>query len=1088
MKRFLFSLVCILGAYNLIMSQTTVTGTVTDVEGDALIGANILVVGTSVGTITDFDGNYEIEVPDGANVLQFSYTGFETQEVTIDGRTVINLELAAGQLLEEVVVTALGIERSKKSLGYATQEIEPAEVLKVKDINFMNSLSGKVAGMDIKRSNTLGGATNVIIRGYKSLTGNNQALFVVDGTPINNAIGASTNQATGRGGYNYGNTAMDINPEDIESINVLKGAAATALYGSRAANGIVLITTKKGARNKGIGIEVTSGVTFGQIDKTTMPTYQDEYGAGYSEYLGWYADGAFDFADFGDGPKHTVVTYEDASFGAKFDPSKQVYTWKSYFPELPEYGKTQPWVAGENTPVDFYETSRALNNSISFSGGNEEGTFRLGYTNYDTKGNLPNSEIKRHNISFGGSYDLAERLTASTTFNYIRTNGLGRYGTGYDNRNPNQAQRQWWQTNVDIKEQERVYKETGKNISYNNYGVLDLSQPTRPHYADNPYYNRYENFNTDNRNRLMGNGQLKYEVTDWMNLTGRVATDRYDELREERIAIESVDVPSYLRRNIEFQETNYDLFADFSNYFGASDNLSMDGLLGVNIRRAQYSSITAQTNGGLVVPGLYALSNSVNAPNAPGESQYELGTNGYYARLNFGLNQFLYLDLAGRYDVSSTLPKDNNAYFYPSASMSIVFSELINSNAISFGQLRFNVAQVGSDAPVQAIKNTYVLGNPFGGTTLASVSNTLNNANLLPERTRSIEAGLAMDFFDRLFGFDVTVYKSNSFDQILPVEVTAATGVSFQYKNAGEIENKGIEATLNINPVATADFEWSMGLNFSKNVNEVKSLFGDAQNLLLGSVQGGITINAAVGEPYGAIKGTNYAYHTDGRKIVNPHPYGGVRYAKSPTTEVIGYMTPDWRAGLNNNLRFKNLSLSFLIDMQQGGDFFSLDTWYGFATGLYDVTAGTNRDGEPVRLPVAEGGGIYEDGAVVQTGVNEQGYPISAGEANTERFYASDVYTSFGYAIAPNAMHVYDASFLKLREVNLTYTLPNRIVANSPFQGMSISLIGRNLWIIHKNAPYTDPEATLNAGSIQGYQSGAYPAVKEYGATINLKF
>lgn len=1088
MKRFLFLIVCVIGTYTISMSQTTVTGTVTDVDGEALIGANILVLGTSVGSVTDLDGNYTVEVPAGATTIQYSYTGFETKEEVIGGRSVINIELEAGQLLEEVVVTALGIERSKKSLGYATQEIEPAEVLKVKDINFMNSLSGKVAGVDIKRSNTLGGATNVIIRGYKSLTGNNQALFVVDGTPINNAIGASTNQATGRGGYNYGNTAMDINPEDIESINVLKGAAATALYGSRAANGIVLITTKKGKKNKGLGIEVSSGVTFGQIDKTTMPTYQNEYGAGYSEYLGWYADGGWDFADFGDGPKHTAVTYEDASFGPKFDPGKQVYTWKSYYPELPEYGKTQPWVAPEYTPVDFYETSRSLNNSVSFSGGNDDGSFRMGYTNYDTKGNLPNSEIKRHNITFGGTYDLVENLSASATVNYIRTDGLGRYGTGYDNRNPNQAQRQWWQTNVDIKEQEEVYKSTGKNISYNNYGVLDLDKPTQPHYADNPYFNRYENYNTDNRNRIIGNAQLVYSVTDWLNLTGRVATDRYDELREERIAVGSVDIPWYMRRNIEFQESNYDLFADFSKYFGASGNLSFDGLLGVNIRRAAYNSITAQTNGGLVVPELYSLSNSINTPNAPSESQYKLGTNGYYGRLNFGFNQFLYLDLAGRYDITSTLPSDNNAYFYPSASLSIVFSELLNSNAISFGQLRLNVAQVGSDAPVQAIKNTYVLGNPFRGTTLASVSNTLNNADLLPERTRSIEAGLAMDFYDRLFGFDITLYKSNSFDQILPVEVTAATGVTFQYKNAGEIENKGIEATLNINPVATANFEWSMGINFSKNVNEVKSLFGDAQNLLLGSVQGGITINAAVGEPYGAIKGTNFAYHTDGSKIVNDHPYGGVRYSMSPTTEVIGYMTPDWRAGLNNRLKFKDISLSFLIDMQQGGDFFSLDTWYGFATGLYDVTAGTNRDGKEVRLPVEEGGGIYEDGAVVQSGTNEKGYPISTGEVNTDRFYARDVYTSFGYAIAPNAMHVYDASFIKLREVNLTYQLPTRIVANSPFQGMSISLIGRNLWIIHKNAPYTDPEATLNAGSIQGYQSGAYPAVKEYGASINLKF
>jgi len=1075
-----------------------VTGSVTDAAtGEPLPSVSVKEKGTSNAAITNFDGNYTIKAGKGA-VLVFSSMGYASQEVSVTGTT-MNVALAiSASKLDEVVVTALGISRDKKSVGYAIQEVGGAEVNKVKDANFMSSLSGKVAGVNIRQSGTMGGSANVVIRGYKSLTGNNQALFVVDGIPISNQITNSGNQQTGRGGYDYGNAAMDINPEDIDKVSVLKGAAATALYGARAANGVILITTKKGTKRNGLGVSVTSGYTVGSVNPDTYVRYQNRYGEGYGQYYGpdtiagYPTNGYMVAYDVdGDGIDDPCTpTTEDASFGLAFDPNFMVYTWESLYPELSTYGQKSAHVAGANNPLYFFEQSANINNSVAIDGGNDNGSFRLSATQFSTKGIVPGSSLKRNNFSFTGSLKASDKLTVSTTAQFIQQAGRGRYGTGYDSRNPNQSFRQWFNVGVDMAKQKEAYELTGKNITWNPFGYGYGDDATKPIYFDNPYFSVLENYQTDQRNRLIGNMMATYKINDWLDFMGRASIDTYSELQEERAAVGSVEIPGYIRRNRNVTETNIDMILSANKVFGSNDEFSFNGRLGSNIRRNSVEAISASTNGGLVVPGVYALSNSVNTPNAPGETAYQIGVNGLFAAASLGYKNFLYVDLTGRQDVSSTLPAANNTFFYPSATMSLVFSELIDVDAISFGKVRLNYAEVGSDAPAQALADAYNMGTAFGSTSLASAPSTSNNAGLLPESTVSTEAGLEMMFFNNRVGFDVSVYDQTSFNQIMPAKVSSTSGTIYKYVNAGEINNKGIELSLSATPIQAGDFEWNTNLNWTKNTNMVVSLFEGAENLQLASVQGGVTIEARPGQSYGVIYGTTHVRDAEGRPVVYDMPaqYGGVRYLVGDK-DVIGNINPDWYAGWNNSFRFKNWTASVLLDMQMGGNFFSLDTYYGYATGIYDFSAGDNDLGNPVRDLANDGGGYkinnvaYWDGSTVDGDGNPSGFVV--GDYYADMHYYGN---ALGYARNAREYHVWDASFIKLREVALNYSVPSSYLGSTGIKGLDVALTGRNLAILWKNNPYSDPEAGLSAGNVQGYQSGAYPAVREVGVNVKLKF
>ncbi len=1060
-----------------------VTGQVKDESGKPVPFASVAVrdpvsgVATG-GTSADVNGFFRIDVGTG-KVLVISSAGFAAKEVAVtSGSNNYNIQLGnSAQVISEVVVTALGIRRNKNQLPYAAQQISGEEVSQSRSGNFISSMSGKVSGVEIRQGNAMGASTNIVIRGTKSLTKNNQAMFVVDGVPIDNSNTNSSgssdplrDQQRGRGGFDYGNAAADINPDDIESVTVLKGAAATALYGSRAANGVVMITTKKGKR--GLGVTVNSGVTVGKIDKTTYAKYQKEYGAGYATAGYGSPDGAFFYFDVnGDGVKDRVTpTTEDASYGAKFDPNVMVYQWDAFDRTSPNFQKARPWVAAANDPTSFFETAFSTINSVVLDGGSDKGNFKLGYTRNEEKGIMPNSKLTKNILNFGSSYNLTEKLIAAATINFSRVQGRGRYGTGYDDWNVNQSFRQWNQANVDFREQKDAYFRSRQNMTW-NWAEPDKESGLFPIYTDNPYWNRYENYQNDNRYRYFGNASLTYNPVDWLNILGRVSLDSYDEQQEERVAVGSHDPSFYGRFNRTFREYNYDLLANFNKNITTDFNIK--ALAGINIRRTTINALYAATNGGLVVPNLYSLSNSLNPIKAPDENADQIATDGYFGGITLGYKEFLTLEGTGRIDRSSTLPVDKNSYFYPSVSASFLFSKLLAGTAwLSSGKLRANYAEVGNGAPFASLADIYDKPTPFASAQLFSLPNTKNNPELKEERTKSKEVGLEVAFLNNRIGFDVSYYSTKSVDQIIPVSVSASTGYSFKFVNAGVIQNRGVELSMFITPVKTRDFLWNMSINWTRNRNEVLSLFDNSKNLLIGSgeFQGGVSVNATVGQPYGTIQGKTWVRHENGEKLVGENGY----YVQTTTTNnVLGNINPDWIGGVYNTFKYKNISLGFLIDVRKGGDIFSLDMYYGMATGVYPESVIRNDLGNPSRNSLAEGGGI------IMPGVTADGKP------NTKR--VRNDYGIFGYARNPAAAFVYDASYVKLRELVLTYALPQSIAGRlAPFKGISLSVIGRNLWIIHKNLPYADPEENLSSGNAQGYQSGAYPTTRTIGA--NLKF
>ncbi len=1049
------------------LAQTRqISGKVTASEdGSAIPGVSVTVKGSSRGVATGADGSYKIQVADGA-ALQFSFVGYKSQTINVGSQSTINAVLQAeASELNEVVVTALGLTRTKNTLPYAATTVKADEITRVRTGNAMQSLSGKVAGLQITQGNAIGGSTNVVIRGNKSLLGNNQALFVVDGVPVDNSNKNSSNQVTGRGGYDYGNAAADINPDDIETMTVLKGAAATALYGSRASNGVIMITTKKA--KKGLGLTINAGLTVGTIDKSTFASYQNQYGAGYSDP--YQKDGFLYFDANGDGVKDYVVpTSEDASYGVKFD-NRPVYTWESWDPAGPLYGKTSPWAAAANTPVTFYETAISNNTNIMLDGANDKGTFKLGYTRNEERGTLPNSVVSKNTVNLGGTYNISNKLTASATANFSIVDGKGRYGSGYSGGNVNQNFRQWYQTNVDVQAQKEAYFRNNQNITW-NWADPSSAAGLKPIYTDNYYWTRYQNYETDTRSRIFGNAFLDYKPTSYLDVLGRITIDSYNEFQEERTAVGSQAVAGYSRYDRAFSETNYDLIATFDK--DVIEGLNVKALAGLNLRKSYVRSIFAATNGGLIVPGLYSVANTKGTVGAPSEAYAPREVFGLFGGATLTYKGFLTLDGTFRRDKSSTLPVDNNTYNYYSGSASWLFSHHIEDLPwLTSGKLRLNYATVGNDAPWGSIKNVYDQPSPFGSTILFSMPSTQNNPVLKPEQTKSQEIGLEMAFMQNRFGFDFTYYKSSTLDQILAAAVSTATGFSSSYVNAGEIQNSGYEISVYATPVKVGDFSWNINANWTKNSSLVVSLYNNSQNLQIATFQGGISFNATVGQPYGTIQGKTWDY-VNGQKLVKSNG----RYSiTTSTTNVIGNMNPNWIGGITNTFKYKNLAFSALIDIKNGGNVFSLDQYYGAATGVYPESAGLNDLGNPSRNTIAEGGGVIMPGVTAD------------GAVNTKR--VENVYGTFGYAYNPAAAFVYDASYVKLREANLTYTLPRAIVNKlGGIKGVDVSVFGRNLWIIKKYVPYADPEENLSAGNIQGNQSGAYPTTRSIGFNVKLTF
>jgi len=1028
-----------------------------------------LVVGTKVGTQTGGDGQFSIVVPSSAKQLEFGFIGYAKQKVTIGANRVFNVTLVANtKQLSEIVVTAMGQTRLKNSLPYSVQQVTGEDVSKSRNSNFISGLSGKVSGLEIRQNNTLGGSMNVVLRGNKSFTGSNQALFVIDGVPLDNTISNNSDQTRGLAGYDYGNPASDINPDDIASISVLKGAAASALYGSRGFNGVILITTKKGS--KGLGITVNSGVSVGGIDKSTFAKYQTQYGGGYQNYF--LNSSAIVNPNLI--PYPVANTGDDASYGPQFNPNQLVYQWDAFDPTSSNYNLPTPWVAAKNGPVTFFENPISVNNSIFITGGGDNGTFKMGYTRSNEAGILPNSKIDKDMINFNSTLNITDKLIAGGSINYTQTRGLGRYGTGYDNNNMMTNFRQWFQTNVDIQQLKAAYARTRQNTTWNP--ADPVNGDLHAFYWDNPYFVRDQNAEQDQRDRYLGNVNLNYKATPWLNILGRISLDSYNEIQEEHQAIgttPSGNPPYYKRYNRSLSEFNYDLLLNFDKRINS--DWDFKGLLGSNIRSRTYQSIRAQTNGGLSAPNTYSLANAFYAIDYPTESSQTSEVDGIFLGSTFIYKEMLTLDFTARRDRSSTLPKGNNIYYYPAVSASFQFSKLLaNFSWLSNGKVRLNYAEVGNDAPAQSLDDVYTASTPFANTKLFAVSTVKNNPNLKPERDRSFEAGLELSFLNYRIGLDATYYRATAFDQIFNTAVSTASGHSSQYINAGNVLNQGIELGLTGSPVKTEDFSWDVNINWTANRSMVNELYGNLNTLVIGAYQGGINVSAKVGQPYGVITGSDFVYK-NGQKVVKPNG----DYAKTATSDqVIGNSNPKWTAGVGNTLRYKGVSVKFLVDIRHGGDVFSLDQYYGLATGLYPETAGLNDLGNPSRNPVTTGG---DSGGFIRPGVQADG------QVNTVR--VSNDSEAYGYGRNPDAAFVYDASYIKLREVAITYSLPKRVLVKlGPVKGVDFSLVGRNLWIIHKNLPYADPEEGVSAGNAQGFQGGAYPSTRTFGFNVKLRF
>ena len=1035
-------------AISAMAQDATISGTVTGQEnGEALPGVNVIVKGTTQGTVTDIEGNYSISVPEGAETLSFSFIGYETQEVPINGQSTINPVLTSDtKQLSEVVVTALGIERDERSLGYAVQEVDGETLNKVNETNIVNSLQGRVSGVQITgNSGGLGGSSRILIRGANSVAGQNQPLFVVDGVPLDNSNFNTTDQQRGGSGYDYGNAAQDIDPNSIESVSVLKGASAAALYGNRAANGVIMITTKKGSKREGLGVNVSSQVLF--QDVLVLPDFQNSYGGGAGPFLQ------------NDEGQNVALFAVDESWGPRLD-GRPVRQWYSYYEEIPEFsGQATPWVAHPDNIRDFYETGLQNTNSVSLEGGNETATFRLGYTNLNSKGIMPNSELDRNTINFNGSLNLSEKFNASMGINYVRTDAVGRPEQGYGNvivQFNHFGQRQ---LDMNLLDQYWITP-TGEQRTWNR---ISADNPT-PRFANNPYWIRRKNFQNDDRQRVYGNINLAYEFTDWLTLTGRLLHDYYTDRREERVADGSTAQSSYIEDVREVRETNADLILTADK--NLTEDFSLTGLIGVNTRFNSYYRNYGETNGGLSVPDFFNLENSSDRPTIDDRLE-ERRINSVFGSATLGWRDIVYVDATLRNDWSSTLPEGNNSFLYPSVSGSLVFSSLAgleNSSTLSYGKLRASYAQVGNDTDPYRTTLTYQPRENFGPNPSYRVPLTRNNLNLRPEQTNSYEFGIETSFLQTRLGLDVTYYNSISTDQIFEVPVSGSTGYTAQIVNAGEVSNTGVEVLLRATPVATDNFQWDVTLNWARNRNRLEELTADQSTYQISSGIFGASVVAIEGQPLGSLYGTDFEYDDNGNKIVDSRG----RYVASDSLRAIGTALADWTGGITNTFTYKGLSLSVLIDGRQGSDIYSLTNVFGKYSGMMEETAA---NGIREQWLIADG---------VQNVADEGEAPVY--ERNET---AVDPQTFFSNLFSNGAAGTYDASFVKLREVSLSYTLPNGLF-NNTFRNVSLSLIGRNLAILYKNIPHIDPESVASSSNAQGVEGGALPSLRSYGFSVSF--
>ena len=1053
------------------MAQIRVSGTVTSSDdGEPVVGASILVQGTKTGTVTDVDGNFQLTAPEGCE-LKVSYLGMKTKNVKVAANLKIVLQ-SDNRTLDDVVVTALGVSREKKALGYAVSEVKGSDLIKSRGgvSNPVNALQGKVAGLQISSSSgSMGGSSKIIIRGASSLSGNNQPLFVVDGVPIEGTdynsteVGSSDANSTARGagGYDYGNLVQDINPDDIENISVLKGAAASALYGSRASNGVIMITTKRGQKDQGLGVEYSSTVGFETVTK--LPKLQSEYGGGYG-YAGDYSYGS-EGDDFKtktvNGVTYTIPDYRmDESWGPKLD-GRQVVSWAD-LQKWETGGKvgnptTSAWSPATSDYRDFFKTGVSYTNNVAISKAYDNSAFRISYTNTAMTGYLPNSSQYKNTVSVNGNImSKDKKLNVFTSVNFFNSRTKGRQDTGYGDNNIMVKFTQWGQRQLNMDELEALYlKADGTQGSWNRGSFND---PTIQ-YHNNVYWSRYMNYENDSRNRIYGNVGLSYQILPQLKAQYKANLDFYVDKQYERNAVYSQELSAYKESSRQQYEINHEFMLMYNQAFG---DYSVSANLGANIMQRHFELIYGETKGGLAIPLFYNLANSMTTPEAYNYKR-EKGINSLFGDVTIGWKSMLYLEATLRGDKSSTLPKANNTYVYPSVTASWLFSELLKDKApwLSYGKLRAGYARVGNDTDPYQVMQTYTQYTNIDSSTPGyRLSNTLSNSNLKPESTKSWEFGLETSFFNNRLGFDLTYYTTTTSNEILPLSVSGSTGYMYKMINSGTIENKGVEFALHATPVKTRKFEWTTNITLASNKNTVKSLADGVDYFKISAAPFKVEIGAVVGKPYGVIMGTNYVYDKNGNKCVDSNGL----FMSTSGNEDIGHIYPDFTGGWSNSFKWGNFDASFQFDFSKGGHFFSTTQMWGYYCGMFEETAANG---------VRENG-IISDGVVYGTG-----------EKNTVRVSARDYYEN--YYNGPAAQNILRSDYIKLREVTVGYTFKLNPVWF--IKSLRLSAYGRNLGVWGPDCKNFDPEMIVtSSGNIQGIEGGATPMVANYGLTVNLKF
>lgn len=1073
----LFLLALAIGVIQGAAQVTTVRGIVTTKEdGEPVIGASVIVKGTSLGTVTDVNGRFELSgLPPSATRLLISYISLMAKEVAIAPQVSVTLK-SDTHLLDEVVVTALGISREKKALGYTAQEVKQDALVQGKDNNLLNSLSGKIAGVRITNTQGDVGSSRIVIRGETSIAGENQPLFIVDGIPVDNS------QLNARSsGRDFKNAIADLNPEDIKTLTVLKGPNAAALYGARAAHGAIVITTKGGdKRQKGIGITLHSSTQVSFV--ATLPEFQNLFGQG--------AGGRFSYVD---GKGAGVNDGVDESWGPRLDIGLLIPQFDS---PLDADGNrvATPWVSHPNNVRDYFRMGISTNNGISVARGDDKYQFRVGY-NYEKQVSIvPDAGTNKTNISLNTDYHLAKWIVVGATANYIVYTAPSLPGSATPSG-----------SNVRSNSPMLQFLWFGRQVDTNSLKA-DYTRNWNSSYYDNPFWSASYNTQSQERHRLIGDLHAEFRLTDGLNVRFRTSTDWYNDRRKSKVKWGSAGAGSpygsYAEDAYTVKENNTEVLATYIKQL--NKNWGIDALLGFNVRNKQYEN-NYQAAPRLAVADLYTLTNSRD-PLTSSNDFYRLRQYGLYGSIQLDYRRWAFLNITGRNDWSSTLPVDNNSYFYPSVTASVLLSEAFGwrSKAVNYLKIRGGWSQVGADANPYQLATVFTSETAFNGNPLQSSSTIGMNPNLKPEKTSSIEAGFEAAFWDNRLCLDFTYYKTDSRNQILKLATTAASGYTSQVRNAGHIRNRGYEIQLGAVPIQTSKgFRWNLDLNYGANSSKVVKLDDEGLITSYRLYSSGIQILASVGEAYGTLFGTSYVRDANGNVVVDANGLPKI----STTNKTLGKFTPDWTGGISNTFSYRSLSLSFLIDASVGGSIFSNTNKTGKYTGvLANTLSGRDAEhgglwyytaamGNNVRLPESPSYSVSSDGLyyaqvngqstrVYQDGIMVEG--VTESGSKNEEVVSAEKYYHRIYSIAE--ANVYDASYVKLREVALSYRLPRLWTQKLHLQEASVTLTGRNLWTIYKSVPNIDPESALTTGNAQGVEAYSLPTTRSFGVNLSVKF